>query len=60
MSKTFTQVFNESFDLSYSYHDDSVVLTFYKEDGDTDELHFEYDCLGDFVDLAKGVFLHDK
>jgi len=46
MPKTFTQVFNESFDLSYSYHDD--VLTFYRKDG------------GDFVDLAKGVFLHDK
>lgn len=53
MAKTFTQISNESFDLSYDYHDNVLVLTSYHDNGDKEQVTFDRNYVDDFYDFCK-------
>lgn len=53
MTKTFTQISNETFDLSYGYHDNVVVLTGYRHNGDEETISFDISDVDDFYELCK-------
>jgi hypothetical protein len=52
MAKTFTQISNKTFDLSYGYHDNVVVLTAYDDNGDEDSITFYAGYIDDFYDIC--------
>jgi hypothetical protein len=53
MTKIFTQISNESFDLSYDYHNSIIVLTSYHDNGDKEQVTFYRSHVDDFYEFCK-------